>query len=62
MPYKCNNCGRTFQEPDIQQTSYESYYGVSDLFPNSTPLSLSVCPCCGDDDIEEIYEDDEENE
>ncbi len=59
MPYKCNNCGSTFQEPSIKQTTYESYYGVSDLFPNSTPFLLSVCPHCGDDDIEEIYEDDE---
>lgn len=52
--YRCDNCRATFEEPDEEHTTYESYYGVSSLFPNSTSMTLYVCPYCGSDDIEEI--------
>lgn len=54
--FKCDNCSKIFHEDDAStvRTSYESYYGVSHLFPNSTPLSYYVCPYCGDESIEEF--------
>jgi len=51
--YVCDNCEREFDEPYDVHTTYESYYGVSSLFPNSTPMTLAVCPYCGSDDIRE---------
>lgn len=60
MPYKCLNCGSIFDEPETINTSYESYYGVSGMFSNSTRMELDVCPCCNDDDITEFYDDEDE--
>ena len=64
MPYKCLNCGCSFEEPIIIPTTYESYYGVDHMFSYSTPLDLSVCPNCEDEEIEEVneFEDEEEEE
>lgn len=62
MPYKCMNCGVKFIEPSIIHTSYESHYGVIGLFSCRTPLELEVCPSCNDEDLEELYEDDEREE
>ena len=53
LKYQCDNCRQTFDEPEEEHTTYEHYYGVSSLFPNSTPMTLYVCPYCGSDDIEE---------
>jgi predicted Zn-ribbon and HTH transcriptional regulator len=61
----CNACGEVFDKDDVNKitTTYESYYGVSDLFPNSTRMTYSVCPYCGSEDIEDfIYREDEETE
>lgn len=52
--YKCDNCSERFDEPETEYTTYESYFGVSSLFPNSTPMTLQVCPYCGSEDIDEI--------
>ena len=60
MLYKCLNCGAIFEKPHIKKTSYEAYYGVWGMFPNRTPLTLEVCPCCYDEEIEEYNEDDED--
>ena len=60
MPYKCLNCGKTFDEPHITRTSYEDYYGVGSLFSFRRSLTLEVCPYCDDEEIEEFYEDDED--
>lgn len=51
--YKCNECGQVFSEneADVVHTTYESMYGVSDLFPNSTPCSYYSCPYCGSEDL-----------
>lgn len=59
--YRCNECLEIFEIPNVYYTSYESYYGVGNLFPNSTPLTLELCPCCGEENIEEI-EEEETNE
>lgn len=53
LNYKCDNCRRTFDEPDEEHTTYEDYCGVRSLFPNTTPMTLYVCPYCGSEDIEE---------
>lgn len=50
---KCNDCNRSFDEPNEKETTYENYYGVSSEFSDSTPLTIEVCPYCGSDDIEE---------
>ena len=54
--FRCNNCNKIFPVEDAPKvyTSYESYYGVGSLFPNSTPLSYYVCPHCDDDNLEDI--------
>lgn len=58
--FKCDNCNKKFHEDEasVVHTSYESFYGVSDLFPYSTPLSYYACPYCGDESLEsfEAYE------
>ena len=59
MPYRCLNCGAKFDEPHIIKTSYEAYYGVASMFPSHTPCSLDVCPCCDDEELEELDEDEE---
>jgi len=62
--WKCNRCKKEFEEPNVRHTTYESYYGVGGEFGSSTPMELLVCPYCGDENIKEIYEeeDDEEEE
>lgn len=52
--FQCNNCNSKFEEPDRKKTTYESEYGVSDLFISSTPFEMLICPNCGDDDLEEL--------
>lgn len=52
--FQCNNCNCRFDEPKVRRTSYEAEFGVSNLFPNSTPWNMQVCPKCGDDDFEEL--------
>lgn len=52
--YECGNCRCTFDEPYEEHTTYESYYGVSSMFPNSHSMTLYLCPNCGSDDIGEI--------
>ena len=59
MIYKCQNCGQTFQEPEEVQTTYESYYGVMDLFPNYHLMTYYCCPYCHEEDFEEMEETDE---
>ena len=60
--YRCIECLELFSEPDIYETSYESYYGVLCQFDNTTKLELHLCPCCGSEDIEEVEEDYEYSE
>lgn len=44
--YKCEECERVFDEPEIEHTTYEYYYGVSDLFPDSHSMEIHKCPYC----------------
>lgn len=53
----CKICEKEFDEPKVVHTSYESYYGVADLFGNSTPLEYLACPFCEDEDITEREEE-----
>lgn len=55
--WKCNNCECTFEEPMTFYTTYETFYGIGDMFASSTPLELLVCPHCGDEDIQEAEEE-----
>ena len=59
--YLCKNCEERFVEPNVLETTYESFYGIETFFNGSTPLSLDVCPFCGDEDIIEILEKEEED-
>lgn len=52
--YKCTNCNCRFEEPKSIRTSYESYYGVSDLFDSYNYMDLLVCPECDYEDIEKL--------
>lgn len=60
--YRCINCERTFEEPIYEDVSYEDYCGVGSEFPRAGHhyFTLTQCPFCYSDDIEEDYEDDEE--
>lgn len=59
---KCLDCNAIFDEPRIYSTSWEAYYGVGDLFSNSTYLRLELCCNCGSEDIEEIDDIEEEED
>lgn len=54
--YYCSTCGNVFEEPLEVNTTYESFYGVSNLFSNSTPLTMHVCPYCKETGYEEMEE------
>lgn len=56
--YRCNECGRTFEDPFYDEVCLEDYYGVGGMFPNSTYGVIAKCPYCNMDDIEEFDEDD----
>ena len=58
--YRCNDCLELFDEPNIYETTYESYLGISHLFANNTYLQLHLCPYCGSEDIEEGKEEEED--
>lgn len=49
---KCFNCGKDFDCAKQIKTTYERYYGVSHFFPNSTPVTIEVCPYCGSEDLD----------
>ena len=52
--YRCNNCNEMFEEPDTKNIVAEEYLGVSHLLQGSTRLDINICPCCNDEDIEEL--------
>ena len=58
----CNECGHIFSEEEAKEvtTTYEAYYGVSDLFSNSTPMTYLICPQCHGDRLEKYEEEFEE--
>lgn len=54
--YLCEDCNHKFEEPRRVETTFESYYGVSDLFSSSTRTTLFTCPSCGSEEISELEE------
>ena len=46
--WKCNSCGLEFTEP-AEEPQYVDDSGY-------VAFSIPVCPYCGDDDIEEVYD------
>lgn len=44
--YICNNCGHTFEEPEMYEEQHGFAYGPYEKF--------YVCPACGDSDFEEL--------
>jgi predicted nucleic acid-binding Zn-ribbon protein len=60
--YKCNNCGRVFESPVLEKTTYESYYGVSSMFAYGSPLIIEKCPKCDSEDFRYYNEEEEEDE
>ena len=60
--YKCRDCEEIFEEPHEHETTWEKFYGVSGMFPDSHRLTIYECPRCGSDQIEEYFEEEEEEE
>lgn len=54
--YYCNECGKTFGEPNTVETTYEDFYGVGHLFEDSNLLILETCPFCGEVNSFELME------
>lgn len=59
--FKCNSCDRTFEEPVIEKTTYESLYGVASQFPNGNSVEIERCPYCDSDDIDALADVSEED-
>lgn len=49
MNWRCNHCGERFDEPRREREYQGSCFG----FPAWE--RWSVCPCCGSEDIDEVY-------
>lgn len=47
--FKCCDCDKTFDNPKVVNTSYESYYGVDNMVDGKTECTIQVCPYCGSD-------------
>lgn len=57
--YICEECGCVFDDPLRVNTTYESFYGVSDSFDSSTPMELNLCPNCRSEEYKEVEEDEQ---
>lgn len=57
--YICKECGCKFEEPREIETTYESYYGISDEVYSRTSITLHVCPNCDSEEIRKEEEIDE---
>lgn len=60
--YKCNECGSRFETPNYMGICWESYFGVSSMFPDRHYGVVEECPECGSSDIWETYEGDEDDD
>lgn len=60
MMWRCADCGYVFEEPRTIETTYEDYLACP--IPGHTPLTLTVCPHCGDEGIEEFNEEEKEDD
>ncbi|MGI6607531.1 MAG: hypothetical protein ACOX1F_00930 [Erysipelotrichaceae bacterium] len=54
MIYKCNKCGKYFDECATEKSTFESEYGLTHEFNTSTTCYLDVCPHCNSDDFHEV--------
>lgn len=53
----CNNCKNEFEEPERKEITFEEYYGVDHLFPDSHKMTILVCPRCEEEgELEEMRE------
>lgn len=52
--YRCLNCEELFEEPETKNIIAEEYLGVSHLLQGYTRMNIDVCPCCNDEDLEEL--------
>lgn len=52
--YKCDTCGKYFDEPTEVNINLESFYGVSDLFDNYHYETYDACPYCNDISIDKM--------
>jgi NMD protein affecting ribosome stability and mRNA decay len=60
MLWKCNDCNRLFYEPNEKTMSCACYYGVDEHVGIDDSITVSTCPECGSEDIEELdYEESE---
>lgn len=57
--YICEECGCVFDDPLRVNTTYESYYGVSDSFHSGTQMQLELCPNCRSEEHREVEEDEQ---
>lgn len=56
--FECEECGRTFEEPEHCTTlEFMGYYGSREAWEEFEDY---YCPSCGSTEIEEIEEDEEE--
>ena len=56
---KCFICNKLFDEPELKNTTYESYYGVAGELSSRTPITIELCPYCGSEEIAESSEEEE---
>lgn len=55
--YRCNSCGKTFEQPELKDTGWESKYKNEGEDAKVRSRTLGVCPFCGNEDYEKIQED-----
>lgn len=60
--YRCIDCGEVFDEPESREFCYEDYCGVSSLFRDRHYGTYDACPECGSEEIEKVFEDEDEEE
>lgn len=52
--YKCEDCGKVFDEPARKEVCLELEYGVSDLFDNYHYDNVLCCPNCMSDQLKDL--------
>ncbi len=57
MIYLCDDCRRTFEEPDTETIDMESYNGVGSMFADHHYAEINVCPFCGSEELTRTYEE-----
>ena len=60
--WRCRDCGAVFEEPDYEEVCCERECGVRSLFSDRHYTTFSVCPVCGEYDIREMDDEEEDEE